>query len=443
MQMRSVFTRILESKYLIPTCLVGSTLLRLIWILIFDPVPKADSYYFFSSAASIADGNGYMMFGRQTAYWPVGYPAVLGLTFYLFGKSLFAAKILNIVLNIGILFASYRLARLLFNSEQVARLTLLILAFYPNHIPYAAVLLTEPLFTFLLLSAMIFIINDAEKWNILFGGLFFGLAVLVKPQVIFLPVFLFLMGLKGYLSRGILRKQLMRYALVYLVAFTTLMPWLIRNYNLFGAFPVLANNGGVNLLIGNNPDTHGGFMDVRGAGYAELEEFYGGTPREEYEQDVANRKRAVNYMLENPGKTLLRMPIKFWKLYATGAEGAGTNLVGMEEGETTKRTFLRAYQYFSQLLYMVLMVLFIVSAISYLRKIKAHDRIDFKQRVGFWIIIYFSVIALIFFAGSRFHFPVIPFIVMFASKYISDRFYMERSVSGGINPPSPLSRRGR
>ncbi len=426
MQMRSVATRILESKYLIPTCFIGSTLLRLIWILIFDPAPKADSYYFYSSAVSIAEGNGYMMFGRQTAYWPVGYPAVLGITFYLFGKSLFAAKILNIILNLGILFTSYRLAKLLFGSKQVARSALLILAFYPNHIPYAAVLLTEPLFTFLLLSAMIFIINDTAKWNIFLGGLFFGLAILIKPQVIFLPLYLILIGIRGYWRKGLPGKQIIRYGLIYLLSFVTLMPWLIRNYNLFGAFPVLANNGGVNLLIGNNPDTHGGFMDVRGAGYAELEKFYGGTAREEYEQDVVNRSRAINYILENPGKTLLRMPVKFWKLYAAGAEGAGTNLVGMDERETTKRSFLKVYQYFSQLPYMVLMILFVLSIISCLRKLKVHQKIEFKQQVGFGIIVYFTIIALIFFAGSRFHFPVIPFIAMYASKYLVDKIYREK-----------------
>jgi hypothetical protein len=38
-----------------------------------------------------------------------------------------------------------------------------------------------------------------------------------------------------------------------------LVPWWIRNQRAFGGFVPIANNGGVNLYIGNNPLATGGY----------------------------------------------------------------------------------------------------------------------------------------------------------------------------------------
>ena len=47
--------------------------------------------------------------------------------------------------------------------------------------------------------------------------------------------------------------------IVYLALGLTLIPWLIRNYQLFDAF-IISNNGGYNLLVGNNPRATGAYI---------------------------------------------------------------------------------------------------------------------------------------------------------------------------------------
>jgi hypothetical protein len=100
-----------------------------------------------------------------TAYWPVGYPAFLGLLFTLFGSSLFMAQAGNVILYTGVLvFASY-IGKTLFEAELVGRVTLLLLAFYPDHIAYSSLLASEVLFLFLLWEQRLKVGQQREWWR--------------------------------------------------------------------------------------------------------------------------------------------------------------------------------------------------------------------------------------------------------------------------------------
>jgi 4-amino-4-deoxy-L-arabinose transferase-like glycosyltransferase len=190
---RSFPGTILQSKYFIPVCAVFSILCRIGWVCFVRPEPVADAKWYYERALGLAAGNGYVIDGQATAFWPVGYPAFLAAIFSILGASLTVARLANVALYVGILLVSYFLAKRLFRSEQVARLTFLGLAFYPNHLVYSSIILSETLFLFLSLSGIALLIYAEGRTSVeIAAGIVFGLACLVKPVIILLPGVIYL-----------------------------------------------------------------------------------------------------------------------------------------------------------------------------------------------------------------------------------------------------------
>ena len=114
-------------------------------------------------------------------------PGFLGVLFYLFGQDQLVGQIANLLMAAATFFLQLELTRRIFNSEAAARLGVLLLTIYPNHVGYTAFTLTEIYFTFLLLLGIyLYLVRRGWIW-VFFSGLVFGLATLTKPQVIFLP----------------------------------------------------------------------------------------------------------------------------------------------------------------------------------------------------------------------------------------------------------------
>jgi len=131
---------------------------------------------------------------RPDAYWPPGYPAYIsvamqlekhfGLNFYattLYSQAVIGALIAVITLLIGRLFLNH----------YAATLAAILVAFSPHLISLGNYLLTETLFSFvLLLSIYAYLVAYRLQlgWLFLLSGLLFGLAYLVNPVVFLAPV---------------------------------------------------------------------------------------------------------------------------------------------------------------------------------------------------------------------------------------------------------------
>jgi Gpi18-like mannosyltransferase len=264
--------KVASHKYFVPICFIAALALRLAWIYFVPAQPVSDFRWYYERGIDFAVGHGYSvgpnafwpenipprslkpseanLEGRSlTAYWPVGYPAFLGMLFWPFGPSLMIAKLANVVLSMGILFFSYYLAKNLFASELTGRITLLVLSFYPEQIVYCSLLASEILFLFLLLVGVAFLLAPWHKlWLAVPAGISFGLACLIKPQAILVPAVFFVVFLFTKMSRKAVREYLVLLVAVHLALSVTLLPWLIRNYRVFNRFVFISNNGGYNLL---------------------------------------------------------------------------------------------------------------------------------------------------------------------------------------------------
>ena len=135
---------------------------RTAWIAYNDRAPKGLNdpvqYNFLSDA--LADGDGYVRFtGERTAYYPVGYPAALAALktagdFFGWGRSTFSVKMMNGVLGALTVLMIYLLASRLFD-RRVGIGAALLLSFFPSQVYYAGTVLSEALFTFLLVAALL------------------------------------------------------------------------------------------------------------------------------------------------------------------------------------------------------------------------------------------------------------------------------------------------
>lgn len=387
---------IVNHKYFVPLCLLSGILVRVIWISLFDVKPVSDFIWYYRRGIGIAGGLGYTVGGSPTAYWPVGYPGFLGAVFFAFGGSLLYAKVANIILYMGIAILTYLTSKRIYHNEYAARITLLILAFYPNHIAYSSLVASEIFFTFLLgLGALLLICANRRMEFVFLSGVFWGLAVLTKPQAVFIPLIFLLVF---FTDRRSFFKSC---AVVYLLILLILAPWIRRN-NIHLNIYTLSTNGGINLLIGNSPYSDGSWIWNR-----EFDNLLNDADNE-VERDRKAGQIAVKYIAEHPAKTILSWPLKIFYLYVMDVDGISRNQAGIRrpQGNFTKFSFL-FFKSVAQLYYMLSILLLFFSIPQGLHRQK-------QGRIGLILILYFTLIAIVFFGTPRFHFPIIPWMAIYS-----------------------------
>lgn len=444
----NMLNSIIAHRRFIPVCFFLGTVIRLFWIWWVDAEQVLDFRWYQQFARNIADGKGYTFSGIPTGYWPIGYPGLLGIIFYVVGETVLVGKVLNIVLYIAAIFLTYRLSQRLFHCEYAARVTVCVLCFYPNHIAYTALLSSEILFVFLVaLSAFAFEAARGRAGFLMFSGMFWGLAALTKPQALVLP-FLFLL----FFSRSV-RSFVRSSVLVYCMVLITVSPWLIRNHSVFGAY-TLAHTAGINLLIGNNPynDTgEGHFTDKMDALLGDLQT----VPHDnvfdgkEVERDTRARNIAIDYMIHNPGRVFGLWPRKLLVLFKSdtdgldyismgampglggswnvGPEGLRASLRGRNTADNRSTTIGfrpgRVYAFFEECgtkilcknvirlskLYYVLMIALFAISLPIVLKLPIRP-----QHIGLAIIVSLTLVYLVLYGYPRYHFPMMPWVAIYS-----------------------------
>jgi 4-amino-4-deoxy-L-arabinose transferase-like glycosyltransferase len=403
--LREKIETLLNHRYFVPGCMAAGVLLRLLWIWLVRADQVSDFAWYYQRAMDIAAGRGYSVNGIRTAYWPAGYPLFLGGLFYLFGPIQFLGKLANVVLYSATIWMSYVLAKKVFHSEGAGRIAVCALAFYPNQTAFASLLSTEILFQcLLLLGAVLFVFAQGRPgWSALSGAVW-GLATLTKTQAVFVPIIFLLVFLWG--KRAMLKAGILVYTAVLLVC----APWLVRNYLIFGK-PLLSTNGGIVLMIGNNPYATGrqiwdenvrSLLGDLGANEANL--FDG---RELAREERAKRV-ASDYLIHHPGRVLLLWPKKLVATYLSDVDGIYYSL-GMVKNRSGP--FEAAYlgmRIFAEGYYFAVLALFLFAIPTIVRS-------NFTgYRIGLYLVLYFTFVYLVYFGNARYHFALMPWIVIYA-----------------------------
>ncbi len=410
----------LYSRHFLSIVIALGFLIRLCWIFFFHPTPVSDFGFYFNGAESIVKGYGYLAIQDfTTAYFPAGYSMFLAALFSIFGCSVAVALAANLALSIGTLVLIYSLAREFFRSEAAGRLSLLLLACYPNNVAYTSLVGTEILHLFLLLLGVtllfpnIFLKEVSDTRRMVAAGFAFAFATLVKVQTLFLPAFILLACLTYGCEKMSLVHRLKNGTVLYLALILGLTPWVIRNYRLFNDI-VLSNNAGLNLYIGNGPDANGTYVEIPW-----LEAMK--NPQDEYRINQTAEREAINYMNAHPWRTLELLPKKLNALFDNG-DGMYWNGTNMKSKSEFAKFLLNLFEQINPIYEGVLYILFTLSLLfggwNRLRHGKDHG----WPSVGALVVLYFTGIYLLCYGAPRYNFPIIPWMIMYSAALLSSLF---------------------
>ncbi len=209
------------------------------WVVVArDYAPASDASQYDELARNLASGRGFSLVFPQlalhpTAWRPPAYPALLGFVYWVFGPSVGAGMVLNLLIGLGVVALTYQLAMRL-GGPLAAIVAAGLVAAYPPLVVNDLCLLTEPLSLLLLLGMSLCLIERRP----LLAGLFTGLLVLARPsaQGLVLIVGIWCLSQMGW------RRTLQISA----VAAIVVVPWIVRNWVELGS-PVLVTSNGFNL----------------------------------------------------------------------------------------------------------------------------------------------------------------------------------------------------
>lgn len=295
-----------------------SFLVNLIFVLTTPYKPVRDFLWYHINAINLAQGKDLITLDgvRPTAWWPVGYPLFLAPLYALFGPYLIVAQIANIITRLVTAVLTYLIGRHMF-SEKIARVGFLIMAFFPGLMLFTIGPCSDLLFG-ALFAMVIYLLISYDKptlWHMILLGIVLGAAAYVRPVIL---AFIAIIGFWYWIVTRQPITAMLRTAFISVIAMIIILPWTYRNYRVFGEPVLISTNGGVNLLIGNNPYTTGGATLPPGINIPEGG--LGGV--NEPVIDRSFRDRAVSYIISNPAQFLLHIPIKLFNLYARTDESA-------------------------------------------------------------------------------------------------------------------------
>lgn len=364
--------------------------------------PNNDDVKFIRSAWTIVDTGVYVYHRppNPTTFMMPGLPYTLAFFTLIFGKlpGLTAFRIFQSLLQTLCLVLIFLIGRKIFNSK-VGIVAVLLDLFYISEVWVANLILTETLFKFFVLLLVYFSIyaieNKALKYYIL-GGVSWGLATLARPTIALFPALILIM----WLLRKYSFKDMIKYTIVVSLSFSiVLAPWWIRNYSTFHEFIPLTEASGNPMLQGtyinydeNKPD---------GLNYSQFNYSKTLSERDSNKVEMAISKyRLTTLVPKDPlgyaywytiGKAKLQIRTPFYWIPIYGISGSS------------------ATSY-----HQILLVISLFGAILYFVNKQ-------KNKIGtllFLTIIYFVVVYLPFFAFSRYFYPAIPFVMIFASSFI-------------------------
>ena len=366
-------------------------------------VPAADFEWYHRQAANLAQGQSVSTeWGQPTAFWPIGYPLILSVFYRLLGSELLIAQILNIILSCGITLLTFMLGREIF-TEKIAKRAALLMAFLPSLTFYVIMPMADIPFSISVLILLYLSIKRSTYINVILMGIVFGIATLMKPVILFFPLFLY--GIRVIREKQ-WRTAILQLILVLIIGEAIMLPWQIRNYRTFGSFVLVSNNGGYNMWMGNNQNASGGVLPFNA--YIPRETLHWMATLNEAERDQYSMQQAIEFITSRPIQASTLALKKIVHLYFKDSKCITYGLHDLYE--QIPAAILMAMIILTEGYYYSLGLAFLISLYLLLKKEKFSPRTCLI--VG--TVLYFTLIYLPFIAEGRFHMPLLPLFAIVA-----------------------------
>ncbi len=383
--------------------------------------PKiVDEQQYTQIAENIRAGNGFAWApGQPTSIRPPLYPGMLAATWSALGGTSFQAiRLLQILMSIATAALVFWIGARVWSAE-VGGIAAAIVWLYPSLIFYDSLILTETLFTLLLVAFVAATVKTITTPGVLVAaacGVTLGLAALTRSVLWPLPLLLcpgVALALDGRWSRRV------TIAAVILVAYAVVVgPWAIRNTRLQHVVSIVDTMGGINLRMGNYEYTPDDRMwdavSLRGDKnwvHGIADDLGTGEITEGQKEKWAQRK-AIEYMRAHPGETLRRSLIKFADFWGLEREF----MAGLQQRLYAPPAWFGVLASTAILLAYALVAVLGVAGIWLARPRDAR-----LLAVVLLPVLVLVAAHTIVFGHSRYHLPIVPLLGLFAAALAVER----------------------
>jgi 4-amino-4-deoxy-L-arabinose transferase-like glycosyltransferase len=373
-------------------------------------IPSGDSYSYWYYGNEIANGRGYISYitGEATAFYPIGFPAILGGLYSVANHVplvdpdlMLVTGAFQVVISVATVALTFVVGRRL-AGPRAGLVAAAVLAFFPNVVYQVTTIQVETTFIFLTMATLAVIID--HDWStgppgrarLLAFGALLSASALVRPFSA--PLLLGLLLAVLAVGAG-WRRAAVVVAVPLGVVVLVFTPWTIRNAVRLDAFVPSSTNMGDTLCIDHSPGATGEFRWTIHEGCADPN-------LPEGERNRANTRLAIEYVVDDPVRELVQIGRRAGLMFADDHDGIpSTESLGsgpiLSDGMRHLTTTSADWYFFVVLTLSVLGLPLLVA-----RAPRPERRLVLVALVGL------LVIPLLLWGNPRFHQPVVPFMAM-------------------------------
>jgi len=357
--------------------------------------------------------------GTLTSLRPPLYPLMVAAIYQIAGVgNLAAVRLVQALLSLVTAALLYRFGRAVLSTKGALWLTALFVL-YPSFLGYTGLILTETLFTLLLVAAVYCTVRTLQRASIGLAwaaGLLLGLAALTRSVVWLAPPFVAVFVAIMFDGRFARRVAA---AVAVVIGFAVVVgPWAIRNTRLQETFIAVDCMGGRNFMMGNY--RHTPLLRSWDAVSITGEEFWANElVRNRPDDDRSTQgkldklalRHGLEFVRENPGLTVMRDVLKFFDFWGLERE----LVAAANQGFFGPRSL-------GKVLGLALVICGAYAFVIFAGAFGLACSPPADRRVT-WLLV--CVIAFVCglhtltFAHSRYHLPVMPFMMVFAASALA------------------------
>jgi 4-amino-4-deoxy-L-arabinose transferase-like glycosyltransferase len=380
-----------------------------------------DEQHYATLAGSLFRGHGFAWAeGQPTSLRPPLYPFVVASVWKVAGgESVQAVRAVQTALSLATVVLVYILAHHVFD-RGAALLAAAVVCLYPSLLFSGVLLLTEILFSFLLVALALLYARLMKRPTPLAAiavGVALGLAALTRS--VLWPFPLVLAPLTFASVTGTKRRRAAMAGIVVIGYAIVVVPWAVRNTRVQGTLTIVETLGALNLRMGNYEHTPMDRMwDAVSLTGEQSWSYDLGREHPEARYWTEGRKaqwaqaKALKYMLQHPGVTLERAVVKFADFWGLERE----LVAGLREGLYHPPAWLAWLAVAALALSYPLVALGAV--LGMFRAVPANRG---THALVLSIIVFMAAIHTPVFGHSRYHLPLVPFLAVYAAAGVAGR----------------------
>jgi 4-amino-4-deoxy-L-arabinose transferase-like glycosyltransferase len=399
--------------------LVLAAAARAVWIVYATRQPAAlhDPVVYLAAGDQLARGVGYHYVDLgPSAYFPPGFPLALGALFWLVRHTPIpedlprVAAAFNAAVGVASVALVYALGRRLL-GVGAALTAAAIVALWPNLVFHGGAILSEPLFIFLVLSALTVVLwrpwpdGRVPNRRLVAFGLLVGLAALTRPVG---GVLVLALAGATWIAGAGARRALTQGGIALVAAVVVIVPWTVRNAIVMDSPILISTNAGDDLCTGHNPEATGKFLLTV---YCEPPPL-SSRRAQELRHYRWNTKEAWTYATHHPGREAELLWLRTRYTFAVGDHDAVDVVESYGSDKFIERGLRSKLVTTADAWYYAVAALALLGLPGFLRG-------DPRRLMIVFSVLALAVAPLTFFGGDRFHVPMLPLWALVATVPLS------------------------